>query len=80
MARSFLRLPNVKARTGLGKSSIYLGVTRGDFPAPISLGARAVAWLEDEIEQWIANRVERSRPGVQRPAQAATVPGENHSA
>jgi prophage regulatory protein len=58
---SILRLPAVKARTGLSRSSIYLLVSRGQFPRPISLGARAVGWIEKEISSWISGRIERSR-------------------
>ena len=46
MANSILRLPVVKARTGLSRSTIYQRVAEGDFPKPINLGARAVGWLE----------------------------------
>jgi len=62
---SFIRLPLVKARTGLSRSSIYLKVSQGEFPAPISLGSRAVGWLSSEIDEWIASRVCASRGGAQ---------------
>lgn len=51
-----LRLPAVKARTGLSRSSIYLRIKRGNFPAPFALGARSVGWLESEVVAWIADR------------------------
>jgi prophage regulatory protein len=51
-----LRLPHVKGCCGLGRSSIYAGVKNGTFPAPISLGERAVGWLESEIMTWIETR------------------------
>lgn len=51
-----IRLPLVEDRTGLGKSSIYAGVKNRTFPAPVRLSARAVAWRESEIDQWIAAR------------------------
>jgi prophage regulatory protein len=60
-----LRLPSVKNKTGLSRSSIYLRMRRGDFPKTISLGDRAVGWLEDEIESWIAHRIEQSRPAAE---------------
>ena len=53
---SFLRLNNVKERTGLGRSSIYLYIKRGLFPAPIKLGARSVGWLESDIQAWIMSK------------------------
>lgn len=61
MATSILRLPVVKARTGLSRSTIYLRVCEGTFPKPVSLGARAVGWIESEIQQWLEQRIEASR-------------------
>jgi prophage regulatory protein len=61
MATAILRLPSVKTRTGLSRSTIYLRVSQGMFPKPVSLGGRAVGWLESEIEGWIAERVKSSR-------------------
>jgi len=58
---SILRLPVVKARTGLSRSSIYLKISRGEFPSPISLGDRAVGWLEEEIANWLTQRIQESR-------------------
>ena len=62
---SFLRLPQVKQRIGLSRSSVYAKIQCGEFPAPINLGGRAVAWLESEIDGWIRDRVKASRGGVQ---------------
>ena len=62
---SFLRLPQVKQRIGLSRSSVYAKIQRGEFPAPINLGGRAVAWLESEIDGWIRDRVKASRGGAQ---------------
>ena len=56
-----LRLPAVKARTGLSRSSIYLRVAQGRFPKPISLGGRAVGWIEAEINDWLDQQILRSR-------------------
>lgn len=61
MASSILRLPEVKTRVGLSRSAIYLAVSRAEFPRPVQLGARAVGWLESEIEEWIRERVKQSR-------------------
>jgi prophage regulatory protein len=61
MTRRILRLPNVLDRTGLSRSTVYLRVTEGRFPKPVSLGARAVGWIETEVEEWIARQIEVSR-------------------
>ncbi len=58
---SILRLSDVKSRTGLSRSTIYLHIADGRFPRPILLGLRAVGWLETEIDQWLAKRIEVSR-------------------
>jgi prophage regulatory protein len=60
---TILRINRVKARTGLARSTIYERIKEGDFPAQVSLGPRAVGWLESDIEAWIARQVERSRQG-----------------
>lgn len=61
MATTILRLPIVKERSGLSRSSIYLRISNGTFPAPISLGGRAVGWISDEIQLWIEQQIESSR-------------------
>ena len=61
MTTNVLRLPAVKARCGLSRSTIYQRVSDGNFPKPVNLGARAVGWLEAEIDAWLAAQVQRSR-------------------
>ncbi|WP_299772300.1 AlpA family transcriptional regulator [uncultured Pseudoteredinibacter sp.] len=61
MQHNILRLPEVKQRTGLSRSSIYLRISNKEFPTPISLGGRSVGWLEDDINAWIVARIEESR-------------------
>ena len=56
-----LRLPEVKRSTGLARSTIYFRIAQGTFPKPVSLGARAVGWLETEVQQWLQRRIEASR-------------------
>jgi len=55
------RLPDVLNRVGYSRSTIYQLIAEGKFPKPINLGARAVAWLESDIDSWIAERVEITR-------------------
>jgi len=61
MATTILRLPTVKARTGLSRSTIYLRISEGRFPKPVSLGGRAVGWVESEITEWLNQQIEASR-------------------
>lgn len=62
----FLRLPEVLARTGLSRSTIYVRLDEGRFPRPVSLGGRAVGWIESEVDEWIRERIDESRVGDQR--------------
>jgi prophage regulatory protein len=55
----FLRLSDVKERTGLSRSTIYLNISKGTFPKHISLGSRCVGWLESEIDGWMQTRIQQ---------------------
>lgn len=55
---SILRRKQVEQRTGLSRSTIYLHIKEGSFPRPINLGARAVGWLENEIDAWLIARLD----------------------
>jgi len=61
MTHTILRLPAVKARTGLSRSTIYLRVSEGTFPKPVGLGGRAVGWVESEIQRWLELQIASSR-------------------
>ena len=61
MPHKILRLPDVKALTGLSRSTIYLRISQGTFPKPVSLGGRAVGWVEAEIEEWLQLQIDASR-------------------
>ena len=61
MANNISRLPTVIKRTGLSRSSIYLKISKGKFPRPVSLGARAIGFVEAEIDEWIDQRISDSR-------------------
>lgn len=51
-----LRRPAVEAATGLSRSTLYDMMDRGDFPRPVRVGRRAVAWPESAIQKWLADR------------------------
>lgn len=58
----FLRLPSILEITGLNRATIYEMIDRGDFPRPCKIGARAIAWPESDIEDWVNERIaERER-------------------
>ena len=59
-----LRLPQVCKVTGLGRSMIYQLESARRFPCRVRIGARAVGWVESEVQRWLADRVERYRGGM----------------
>jgi len=67
--KRFIHLPEVMNRTGYGRTSIYRKMEDGSFPSSVKLDGRppknpeafdcrAIAWIEDEVEQWIDSRIE----------------------
>ena len=64
----FIRLPEVMSRTGYGRTSIYRKMEDGSLPKSLKLGgppkdpnefdSRAVAWIEDEVDQWVEDRID----------------------
>lgn len=69
-AFTILRRKQVEIRTGLSRSSIYARIRPNPkrpseydptFPKPVQLGAKAVGWIESEINQWLAAQIEKSR-------------------
>lgn len=55
------RLPEVMARTGLPRSTIYHKMSMDEFPHSINLGLRSVGWIADEIMQFNQDRIDDSR-------------------
>ena len=58
---ALLRISAVKSRIGLSRTSIYNGVKAGTFPPPVKIGVKAIAWLESDVEAWIAATVKAAR-------------------
>lgn len=60
-----LRLPQVCRVTGLGRSMIYQLEAERRFPCRVRIGARAVGWVESEVQSWLAARIQhhRATPG-----------------
>ena len=52
-----IRRKEVQVKTGLGASSIYAEMSKGKFPKPIQISTRRVAWIESEVDSWIAERI-----------------------
>lgn len=56
-----MRLPQVIELTTYKRSSIYRLMDEGKFPKPIKIGARAVAWLEEDINLWLESKIQGGR-------------------
>lgn len=54
--KRLVRFPIVMDRTGLSRGGVYGLISRGQFPKPVRLGVRAIAWDEDAVSDWIASR------------------------
>jgi prophage regulatory protein len=61
-----LRLPQVCEVTGLRRSMIYQLEAELRFPRRIKIGVRAVGWIQGEVQQWVVQRIERSRSSPAR--------------
>ncbi len=60
------RLPQVMARTGLKRATLYRMIALGEFPRQVPLGERASAWVADEVTAFIASRVALRDQGAKR--------------
>lgn len=56
-----IRLPEVLERVSLKKTKVYSLIAEDDFPRPVKLGS-ASAWVETEIDQWLAERACARKP------------------
>lgn len=53
----FIKLKEVMAMTGLGRSSVYKFMNEGRFPGSVKLDKRGVRWVEHEIEEWMMEKI-----------------------
>ena len=61
-----LKINAVRSRTKLSVPSVYRLIKEGKFPKPINMGERAVAWIEDEIEEWLLAKLEERGEAFQK--------------
>ena len=61
-----LRLSQVATITGLSKTKIYQLQIQGDFPMRVQLSPRRVAWVEADVQAWLAARITSSTPLIER--------------
>ena len=63
MSLRLIRLPEVKAMVGLGTTSIYDKIKKGEFPKQVKLG-RLSGWVEAEVQEWISQQIGSRRPSL----------------
>lgn len=56
-----LGIKQVAEKVNLGKSTIYRMIERGEFPKPFVLTGHRTAWVDSEIDAWLAARVAAAR-------------------
>ncbi|SPY77116.1 helix-turn-helix transcriptional regulator [Providencia rustigianii] len=61
LKENLIRLPEVMRRTGYGKAWIYHLIGTGQFPKSVKIGTRSIAFVESEVDEWIANKIAESR-------------------
>jgi len=76
MTHKLLRLEAVREKTGLSTSDIYGAMKEGTFPKNVPIGKRSVAWLEAELDEWIAGRIAARDDGAPKPKSGG--PGRGH--
>jgi len=54
---TLLRLDDVKNQTGLGRSIIYKMIGEGQFPIPVKITSKSVAWPSNEVDNWITSKI-----------------------
>ena len=57
MSERFLCSRDVAERVGLSKTEIYRRIAAGTFPQQVPLGTQRVAFVESEIDAWMAQRL-----------------------
>jgi prophage regulatory protein len=55
--QKIIRKPKTLEKTGLSRSRLYAEIQAGRFPKPVKLSARAVGWIESEVDAWIESKI-----------------------
>tara|TARA_R100001369_G_scaffold64130_2_gene91224 strand:+ start:20649 stop:20894 length:246 start_codon:yes stop_codon:yes gene_type:complete len=58
---NLLRRSDVLMRCAFSNSTLHRLINSGDFPTPIQLSPRSVAWIEHEVNDWIKQRILTTR-------------------
>ncbi|TRZ85122.1 MAG: AlpA family phage regulatory protein [Streptomycetaceae bacterium] len=61
-----LKVKDIQARLGIGRSAVYALIHEPSFPAPISINSRTLRWEVTEFEQWLLSRKSTLKPKTQK--------------
>lgn len=61
--QEIIKLPEVLSIVKCSKAKVYSEIKKGSFPKPIKLGDRAVAWVMDDVTEWLEQRIKQSKQG-----------------
>ncbi|TFH72489.1 AlpA family transcriptional regulator [Gammaproteobacteria bacterium LSUCC0112] len=75
MSFRILRIHEVIQKTGLGKSTIYWLISKGEFPQPVKLGARSIGFPDTDINEWLNTRLQRRDNSINPTARNSTSQG-----
>lgn len=64
MSMKVLRMPALRAGTGMSQANIYRLVQKGQFPKPIKLSTQSSGWIESEVIAWLESRIAQRDGGV----------------
>ncbi|WP_196788649.1 AlpA family phage regulatory protein [Burkholderia cepacia] len=56
-----LRMKEVVKKVGLGQSTLFRMINAGTFPKPFELAPDRAAWLEKDIDAWLARQAGQER-------------------
>ena len=56
-SQNLIRLPEVERRVGVSGREIYRRVSAGNFPRPVKIGTRSIAWIEAEIDAYVETKI-----------------------
>jgi len=59
-----IRMEEVRRMTGLGNTTIYERIARGEFPRQIKIGTKSVAWVKSEVAEWCRERIASRNPYI----------------
>ena len=74
LGHTFIRAKYLKAKDGLATSTRCKLISEGKYPRPVKLGPRMSAFIESEVDAWMAERIaQRDRPATPRPRRDQSV-------